>query len=56
MTIREIYEQIQKETGLDPERGIAAEIGTERKLCQANPYMKYVFDAAGAGDADFSRV
>ena len=44
VTIREIYEQIQKETGLDPERGIAAEIETERKLCQANPYMKYVFD------------
>ena len=57
VTIREIYEQIQKETGLDPERGIAAEIETERKLCQANPYMKYVFDTLLAlGTRIFSRV
>ena len=44
VTIREIYEEIQKETGLDRKLGIETEIETEMRLCQANPYMKYVFD------------
>lgn len=50
VTIYEIYEQIEKETGLPADIGAQTEIETEMRLCYANPYMKYVFDTIKAQD------
>lgn len=44
LTIEEIYERIEKETGLEAQREKNEEIEMEYNLCFANPYMKYVFD------------
>lgn len=45
VTIVEIYEQLNKETGIDVENGINEEFSLEKKYCYANPYMKAIFDA-----------
>lgn len=44
VTIYEIYDYIEKQTGLDAQKGIAAELETEYDLCYPNPYMKYVLE------------
>lgn len=44
ITIREIYEILERKTGVPVQQGIEAEFETETDLCTANPYMKRVFD------------
>lgn len=44
ITIYEIYEEVEKVTGIPQEVGIQAELETEIDLCFANPYMKRVFN------------
>lgn len=44
ITINDIYEIIERQTGVDKNRGIKAEYETEVELCFANPYMKRVFE------------
>lgn len=45
ITLDDIWEVLSKETGLDKENGMQAELELEIKLCYANPFMKQVFDA-----------
>ena len=45
VTIFEIYEQLNKETGIDIKQGVKEEFCLEKKYCYANPYMKAIFDA-----------
>ncbi len=42
-TITEIYEEIERETGLNAKEGIEAEFNAEMDYCKANPYMKQVY-------------
>lgn len=42
--LEEIYEYIEKETGINAEYGKEKELELEREFCFANPYMKYVLD------------
>ncbi len=42
--IYDIYEYVEKYTGIPKEYGIQMEFETELELCFANPYMKCVFD------------
>lgn len=44
VTIYDIYEIIERRTGINKEHGIKVEFETELDLCFANPYMKRVFD------------
>lgn len=44
VTIWDIYEQIERVTGIDAQIGVATEFNVEKELCFANPYMKRVFD------------
>ena len=44
ITIEDIYEIIEKKTGLSREKGIATEFEYEKRYCFANPYMKRVYD------------
>lgn len=41
--LSEIWEQLERMTGLDKTVGMQAEIETELSLCYANPYMKQVY-------------
>jgi len=44
VTIRKIYEEINRMTGLDVEKGIKTEIEIEKQLCFANETNKEIFD------------
>lgn len=44
ITIYDIYEKINRKTGLSVEKGVEAELQAELDFCFANPYMKRVFD------------
>lgn len=44
VTIDDIYEIIEKKTGIPKEKGIETEFNIEMNLCFANPYMKRVFE------------
>ena len=39
VTLREIWEQLERTTALDPDQGMAAELEVERALCRGNPYF-----------------
>lgn len=43
-SLDEIYDAIEKRTGLNAIEGKKNEIETELELCYSNPYMKHVFD------------
>ena len=43
VTLLDIYEVLEEETGIEKERGAQLELETERELCFANPYMLEVF-------------
>ena len=43
-TIYEIYDYIQRETGIDSQSLIQQEFEMEKKVCFANPYMKQILD------------
>ena len=43
VTLYDIYEMVEEETGVDAVKGARTEFLTERKLCFANPYMLEVF-------------
>lgn len=43
VTLDQIYEEIEYETGMDKWLGMQTEIDMERKFCYANPYMKEVY-------------
>lgn len=45
ITLEDIWDVLSKETGIDKEVGMQAEIDLEINLCYANPFMKQVFDA-----------
>lgn len=40
----EIYQYIEKTTGIDAKIGQNTELELEQEFCSANPYMKYIFD------------
>ena len=44
VTIEEIYEVIEEQTGLPKDVGIEAELETELQYCFANPYMLRIFN------------
>lgn len=44
VTIFDIYDLIEKKTGLKKDEGVKAEFELEKDLCYANPYMKCAFD------------
>lgn len=44
VSLLEIYEEIEKKTGLCPQDGMKTEIDIEYKMIYPNPYMKCVFD------------
>ncbi|SCY96689.1 haloacid dehalogenase superfamily, subfamily IA, variant 1 with third motif having Dx(3-4)D or Dx(3-4)E [Paenibacillus polysaccharolyticus] len=44
VNIYDIYEIIERNTGIDKEYGIQVELDVELELCYANPYMKRVFE------------
>lgn len=44
VTLDDIWSVLSKETGIDKEAGMQAEIDLEVKLCYANPFMKQIFD------------
>lgn len=44
VTIEEIYDIIERKTGVKKEVGIKTEFEVEIDLCYANPYMKQVYD------------
>lgn len=44
INIYDIYEIIEKETGIDKNYGVKIEFETELEFCFPNPYMKRVFD------------
>ncbi len=43
VSLREIWEQLEKMTGIDATEGMETELETELSLCYANPYMSEVF-------------
>ena len=45
VTLTQIWEELEKETGLNAEEGIRIETETEENLCFANPYMLEVWNA-----------
>lgn len=45
ITLDDIWDVLSKETGIDKEAGMQAEIDLEVNMCYANPFMKQVFDA-----------
>ena len=44
VNLDDIWSVLTKETGIDKETGMKAELELETKLCYANPFMKQVFD------------
>ena len=44
VNISDIWKQLSKQTGLDYDKGMSAELNLEAKLCYANPYMQEVFN------------
>lgn len=44
VTLEDIYNEVEKLTGINKNRGMEVEFELEKKLCFANPYMKRVFD------------
>lgn len=44
VNLYEIYEIIERKTGLDKNYGIKVELETERELCFVNPYIKEVYN------------
>lgn len=50
ITLNDIYDELNRVTGIDRQKGMNTEFGMELKYCYANPYMKYVFDALLAND------
>lgn len=48
ITLDDIWDVLSRETGIDKEVGMQAEIDLEVNLCYANPFMKQVYDAAVA--------
>ena len=44
VTIYDIYKYVNRRTGLDIDKGVAAELQAEMDFCFANPYMKRVFN------------
>ena len=45
ITLDDIWDVLSKETGIDKETGMQAEIDLEVNMCYGNPFMKQVFDA-----------
>lgn len=45
VTLGEIWQQMERETGISAEYGMQLEMELERGFCYANPYMKEVFQA-----------
>lgn len=39
MSLQDIWENLEEDTGLNAEEGMRLECETEEKLCYANPYM-----------------
>lgn len=50
ITFRDIYEQVERETGIPASKGMETELALEEKYCFANPYMKIIFDILVAQD------
>jgi len=44
VTLKEIYQYMEPQTGLNVDLAVEAEIAMERRICFANPYMKAVYD------------
>lgn len=44
VTLEDIYDQVERETGLSAKIGVHSELELEKKYCFANPYIKIVFD------------
>ncbi|WP_168123908.1 HAD-IA family hydrolase [Paenibacillus sp. HB172176] len=44
VTIYDIYEIIERKTGIKKEYGVQVEIETELKICAPNPYMREIFE------------
>lgn len=44
VTIYDIYEEVERKTGLPVEVGVKTEFEVELEFCFANPYMKRIFD------------
>lgn len=44
ITLKDIYDQVERETGISAAKGIETELMLEEKYCFANPYMKIIFD------------
>lgn len=45
ITLDDIWAVLSKETGIDKDAGMQAELEFETKLCYVNPFMKQVYDA-----------
>lgn len=43
VTLQDIWENLEEDTGLNAEEGVRLECETEEKLCYANPYMLQVW-------------
>ncbi len=48
ITLEEIWQALEKETGIPKEEGFATEWRLEQRCCFANPYMRSVVDLLGA--------
>ena len=45
VTLGDIWDRMENETGIPAEKGIKTELETELEFCFANPFMKKVYDA-----------
>lgn len=52
VTLGEIWQQMERETGIAAEYGMGLETELERKFCYANPYMKEVFQSLAARSSE----
>ena len=43
VTLRDIWQELSKRTGIDEKQGYALELAAEEKYCYANPFMLQVF-------------
>lgn len=44
VTIKEIYTEFQKASRINIDQAIYLELAYEKKICYANPYIKYIYD------------
>ncbi len=44
VTLQDIWNRMEKETGIPADLGIKTELETEREFCFANPFMKKIYD------------